>query len=303
MGINTCVPGSGGGAGGRPGGGGEGGHGGGGSIGVFAGAGARVLVIDGSAIHTANGGKGGNGGLGQPGGEGGNGGPPGVDIYEGMYPGTSGGHGGKGGAGGRGGGAAGGASIGVLTVNARATVAADTAITLGQGGQFGIGGHNGWQGTAQKTAQVTTAGETQPGVGDFDGDGIDDATDACPIAPGAGAGCPADAPAGGGGQAGDGPTGSTGPDAGPVTVKRLPASSCMPRRVFRVRINRAQGAPEERAPDARRPPHPAREGQAALDREDRPPPQQADEAHPHDPRTHDERSRTGRSGTDRTCRV
>ena len=239
MGINTCVPGSGGGAGGRPGAGGEGGHGGGGSIGVFAGAGARVLVIDGSAIHTANGGKGGNGGLGQPGGEGGNGGPPGVDIYEGMYPGTSGGHGGKGGPGGRGGGAAGGASIGVLTINARAVVAADTAITLGQGGQFGIGGHNGWQGVAQKTAQVTTAGGTQPGIGDFDGDGIADDTDACPIAAGTGTGCPADAPAdsGGGPSGGGGSTGSTGPSTGPVTVSVLPASSCVSKRVFRLRIN------------------------------------------------------------------
>ena len=53
MGQNTCIPGSGGGAGGRPGVGGEGGKGGGGSIGVFAGAGAHALVIDGSVIHTA----------------------------------------------------------------------------------------------------------------------------------------------------------------------------------------------------------------------------------------------------------
>jgi hypothetical protein len=167
-----------------------------------------------------------------------------VDIYEGMYPGTSGGHGGKGGPGGSGGGAAGGASIGVLTINARATVAADTAITLGQGGAFGIGGHNGWQGVAQKTAQVTTAGGTQPSVGDFDGDGIADTTDACPIAAGPGNGCPTDPPSGSGsgGNTGSGGgtssgTGSTGSSAGPVTVSVLPASSCVARRLFRIRIN------------------------------------------------------------------
>ncbi len=250
MGIDTCVPGSGGGAGGRPGAGGEGGHGGGGSIGVFAGAGAHVLVIDGSVIQTADGGKGGNGGLGQPGGAGGDGGPPGVDIYEGMYPGTSGGHGGLGGAGGQGGGAAGGASIGVLAIDAREVVAPDTTITLGKGGQNGTGGHNGWQGVAQPTAQVTTANGSLPAMGDFDGDGIDDASDACPIAAGNGNGCPVDPSAdpgsagsgsgsgsGGSGASGAAPAGSGAPGSGAVAVSVLPASSCVSKRLFRIRIN------------------------------------------------------------------
>ena len=78
MSENTCMPGSGGGAGGRPGAGGKGGSGGGGSIGVYVGEGAYALVLDGSVIHAADGGKGGNGGLGQPGGDGGEGGSSGT---------------------------------------------------------------------------------------------------------------------------------------------------------------------------------------------------------------------------------
>jgi hypothetical protein len=243
MGQNTCIPGSGGGAGGRPGEGGKGGKAGGGSIGVFAGAGAHVLVVDSSIIHAADGGKGGNGGLGQPGGEGGDGGDPGVDFYEnGQWPGTAGGHGGKGGAGGRGGGAAGGASIGVLAIDARETVTADATITVGKGGMFGVGGHNGWQGLAQNTAQVTTANGSIPPVGDFDGDGIADDADSCPIAAGTNNGCPVDAPTGP--VAGD-PTATppastgtaSGAGAGEVTVAVLPASSCVSKRVFKIRIN------------------------------------------------------------------
>jgi len=241
MGQNTCIPGSGGGAGGRPGEGGKGGTGGGGSIGVFAGAGAHVLVVDGSVIHTADGGKGGNGGLGQPGGDGGDGGDPGVDFYEnGQYPGTAGGHGGKGGAGGRGGGAAGGASIGVLAIDARETVADDTTITLGKGGMFGIGGHNGWQGLAQSTAQVTTANGSTPPVGDFDGDGVADDVDGCPIAAGTNDGCPVAAPAGpvAGDPSATGPVGSgTASGSGAVAVNVLPASSCIAKKVFKVRLN------------------------------------------------------------------
>jgi hypothetical protein len=243
MGQNTCIPGSGGGAGGRPGEGGKGGKAGGGSIGVFAGAGAHVLVVDSSIIHAADGGKGGNGGLGQPGGEGGDGGDPGVDFYEnGQWPGTAGGHGGKGGAGGRGGGAAGGASIGVLAIDARETVTANATITVGKGGMFGVGGHNGWQGLAQNTAQVTTANGSIPPVGDFDGDGITDDADSCPIAAGTNNGCPVDAPTGP--VAGD-PTATppastgtaSGAGAGEVTVAVLPASSCVSKRVFKIRIN------------------------------------------------------------------
>jgi hypothetical protein len=252
MGDNTCIPGSGGGAGGRPGVGGEGGKGGGGSIGVFAGAGAHALVIDGSVIQTANGGKGGNGGFGQPGGAGGQGGDPGIDIYDnGQYPGTAGGNGGPGGAGGRGGPGAGGASIGVLAIDARAVVAADTQITVGSGGLGGVGSYNGWVGLSLKSIQLTTLAGSLPAMGDFDGDGLDDSADACPIAPGGGNGCPADAPAplADGGQTGSVPTTGSGsesgatpvstatPPTGTVTVSVLPASSCVSRGVFRIRIN------------------------------------------------------------------
>ena len=236
--YNICVPGSGGGAGGRPGVGGAGGKGGGGSIGVFAGTGAHVLVVDNSVIHTADGGHGGNGGMGQPGGAGGDGGPSGVDIYDHKFPSGAGGAGGGGGAGGRGGGGAGGASVGVLAIDARATVAPDTAITVGAGGGFGIGGYNGWQGRSEKTDQVTTANGTVPAMGDFDGDGIADDADACPIAAGSGTGCPADPPAGP--VAGD-PTataaGSTTSGSGAVAVSVLPTSSCVAKRVFAIRIN------------------------------------------------------------------
>jgi hypothetical protein len=256
MGDNTCIPGSGGGAGGRPGDGGEGGKGGGGSIGVFAGAGAHALVIDGSVIHTADGGKGGNGGYGQPGGAGGQGGPPGIDIYDNKWPGTAGGYGGAGGAGGRGGPGAGGASIGVLAIDARAVVAGDTQITIGAGGLGGVGSYNGWVGMALKSIQLTTAGGSLPAMGDFDGDGVGDATDACPIAAGPGTGCPVEAPAppppptggvptsgsggvptGGSGEAtGTAPAGSTASGTAAVAVRVLPSSSCFARQVFRIRI-------------------------------------------------------------------
>jgi hypothetical protein len=190
-----CLPGSGGGAGGRPGAGGAGGKGGGGSIGVFAGAGARALVLDGSVIHTANGGKGGNGAAGQPGGAGGPGGPAGVATYYGVtHHSGHGGNGGYGGQGGQGGGGAGGASIGVLAIDARAFVDPGTTITVGTGGAGGIAGFDGKPGVAQKTAQVTTAGGSLPPVGDFDGDGVDNGTDACPVAAGTGNGCPAPPP-------------------------------------------------------------------------------------------------------------
>lgn len=239
MGADTCIPGSGGGAGGRPGAGGQGGQGGGGSIGVFAGQGARVLVTDGSVIHTADGGKGGNGGVGQPGGAGGAGGDPGIDIYDnGQWPGTAGGHGGKGGDGGQGGGGAGGASVGVLAVDSRAVVAPDTTITLGKGGAFGTGGHNGWTGVAQKAAQLTTAGGSLPAMGDFDGDGIGDDTDACPIAAGPGNGCPVPVePVGSGGKPAPGTSAASGAGAGAGAVSVLPASKCVAKRLFKIRIN------------------------------------------------------------------
>ncbi|HEY7632645.1 MAG TPA: hypothetical protein VH817_18210 [Thermoleophilaceae bacterium] len=238
LGISVCLPGSGGGAGGRPGAGGKGGKGGGGSIGILAGQGAHLLVLDGSVIHAADGGKGGNGGLGQPGGAGGDGGDPAVDIYDnGKYPGTSGGHGGKGGNGGQGGGGAGGASVGVLALDSRAVIANDTTITVGKGGGNGIGGHNGWAGVAQKSAQLATAGHSIPAIGDFDGDGLADDTDACPIDAGPGNGCPLPAGSGGSTKGGSGGTGTGPAAAGAVTVSVLPAAGCVAKRVFKIKIN------------------------------------------------------------------
>ncbi len=231
MSENTCMPGSGGGAGGRPGDGGKGGSGGGGSIGVYVGEGAHALVLDGTVIHAADGGKGGNGGLGQPGGAGGEGGPPGPEIYGSEWgPGTSGGNGGKGGDGGQGGGGGGGASVGVLAIDARAVVAPDTTITVGKGGYGGQGGHVGWQGVSKPTAQETTAAGSLPGVGDFDGDGVNDESDACPIAAGPDNGCPETAA---GSSAGAGRTSQ----AGVATVSVLPGMRCLPKRAFMVSLN------------------------------------------------------------------
>jgi hypothetical protein len=227
MSENTCMPGSGGGAGGRPGTGGEGGSGGGGSIGVFVGEGAHAILLDGTVVHAADGGKGGNGGLGQPGGAGGQGGPAGDEIYGPEWgPGTSGGKGGNGGNGGQGGGGAGGASVGVLAVNGRAVVKPDVTITVGKGGYGGQGGHTGWQGISQPVAQVTTIGGSQPAVADFDGDGINDEADACPIAAGTGNGCPV---------ASDGP-GASSSRSSEATVKVLPGG-CLPKGVFKIRLN------------------------------------------------------------------
>ena len=243
----ACLTGSGGGAGGYEGEGGMGGWGGGGSIGVFAGTGARVLIADGTVIHTADGGKGGNGGSYQSGGAGGKGGPA-LDEWIGnkYFKSGAGGNGGYGGNGGRGGGGAGGASVGVVAINARAVVAPDTQITVGAGGAGGISAYNGQTGASLKTSQVTTAGGSIPGLGDFDGDGVDDAADACPIVAGPG-GCPAadgGGTPGGGTPAGGSPGGTTGGTTGStpsgstaVTVSVLPASSCLAKRAFTVRIN------------------------------------------------------------------
>ena len=243
---DPCLVGSGGGSGGLPGVGGKGGQGGGGSIGVFAGTGSHVLVLDGSVIHTAGGGKGGVGVAGQPGGKGGDGGPAGTYSINGYTSHSgAGGAGGYGGQGGQGGGGAGGASVGVLAVDSRAIVAGDTAITLGSGGAGGIGAYDGAAGVAQKIAQVTTAGGSTPGLGDFDGDGVDDAADECPLVAGAGAGCPAvapdgpvagdpsaTAPAGGGSDSNSGSTASSA-----VAVSVLPATTCVRKTVFRIRID------------------------------------------------------------------
>ncbi len=236
-----CVVGAGGGAGGRPGSGGHGGHGGGGSIGLFVGGGAHALVLDGSSIQTSNGGKGGWGPAGQPGGAGGTGGPAASTIISGhYYQAGAGGNGGYGGQGGQGGGGAGGASVGVLAIDARAVAAPDTQISVGLGGAGGKGGFDGQPGAAQKTAEVTTAGGSVPALGDFDGDGIDDAADECPTVPASGTGCPAPSDVPAGPVAGD-PTataaGSTTSGSGAVAVSVLPASSCVAKRVFTIRIN------------------------------------------------------------------
>jgi len=249
----ACLTGSGGGAGGYLGKGGMGGWGGGGSIGVFAGAGGRVLVLDGSTVHTADGGKGGNGGSYQEGGAGGKGGPA-LDEWIGntYFKAGAGGNGGYGGHGGRGGGGAGGASVGVLAINGRAIVAPGTQITVGAGGAGGISAYNGKSGASLPTAQVTTAGGSIPAVGDFDGDGASDTADACPIVPAPG-GCPV--PDAGGTQSGGTQTGGTqtggttsggttgsgsgtsATDSVPVAVRVLPSSSCLAKRAFTIRIN------------------------------------------------------------------
>ena len=239
-----CVVGAGGGAGGRPGSGGHGGHGGGGSIGLFVGGGAHALVLDGSSIQTSNGGKGGWGPAGQPGGAGGIGGPAASTIISGhYYQAGAGGNGGYGGQGGQGGGGAGGASVGVLAIDARAVVAPDTQITVGPGG---AGGHGRLRRPAgrsrRRPPQVTTAGGSVPALGDFDGDGIDDAADTCPIAArGSGTGCPAPVRRPGRIRWRGDPTataaGSTTSGSGAVAVSVLPASSCVAKRVFTIRIN------------------------------------------------------------------
>jgi hypothetical protein len=241
-----CVSGSGGGAGGLGGVGGQGGQGGGGSIGVFAGTGARILVLDASVIHTNNGGHGGFGQPGQPSGPGGLGGAS-ASAFDGQttWFGGAGGNGGWGGEGGRGGGGAGGASIGVLAVDARAVVADDSQITIGSGGLGGNGGNDGKPGVALKTAEVATAGGSVPATGDFDGDGIDDATDVCPLAAGPGDGCPLpqDVPTGpvAGDPAATAPadslSGSGTTATSTVAVSVLPTSPCVYRSVFRIRIN------------------------------------------------------------------
>jgi hypothetical protein len=244
---DPCLVGSGGGSGGLPGVGGKGGQGGGGSIGVFAGTGSHVLVLDGSVIHTADGGKGGLGVAGQPGGKGGVGGPAGVYSINGYTSHSgAGGPGGYGGQGGQGGGGAGGASVGVLAVDSRALVSGDATITVGSGGPGGIGAYDGAAGVAQKAAQVTTAGGSTPADGDFDGDGVADGADACPAVAGTNGGCPAvvpDGPVAGDPAAtapatGDGTSGGSGSTASSaVSVSVLPAATCVRKAVFRIRIN------------------------------------------------------------------
>jgi hypothetical protein len=241
---DPCTVGGGGGAGGRPGTvGGKGGQGGGGSLGVFAGAGAHALVLDGSVIHTGDGGKGGSGATGQPGGPGGTGGKGASQFRNGhFYSSGGGGNGGYGGFAGQGGGGAGGASIGVLTINARMFMTGNSSVTTGSGGAGGYGANNGKPGVALAAASVTRAGGSEPPVGDFDGDGVADDADGCPIAAGTNKGCPVDPPAGpvAGDPSANAPAttpGAGGSGTDPVAVSVLPASSCVSKRVFRIRIN------------------------------------------------------------------
>ena len=106
----------------------------------------------------------------------------------------------------------------------------DTTITVGNGGYGGQGGHVGWQGVSQPSAQVTTVNGSLPAVGDFDGDGVNDESDACPIAAGTGNGCPAADTASGGGA---------GQSSGiaEVAVHVLPGSGCLPKGAFKIRLN------------------------------------------------------------------
>jgi hypothetical protein len=205
-----------------------------------------VVVLDGSTIHTSNGGHGGYGAPGQLSGPGGLGGKK-VSRFDGYTTHTSGagGNGGWGGQGGRGGGGAGGASVGVLAVDGLAVVAGDTTITIGAGGAGGNGANDGKPGVAEKVGQVTTPGGSLPAMGDFDRDGVADDTDLCPIAAGTQNGCPAPEEVPTGPVAGD-PT-ATAPAGGSTTgattsgatatVSVLPAVKCVSKTVFRIRIN------------------------------------------------------------------
>jgi hypothetical protein len=99
--------------------------------------------------------------------------------------------------------------------------------------------HNGWTGVAQQIAQQTTAGGSLPAMGDFDGDGIADDTDACPIEAGSGSGCPAppaDPPSGTSSSGAVAPT-SGGATGAVAAVNVLPAQRCVSRAVFRISIN------------------------------------------------------------------
>ena len=67
-----------------------------------------------------------------------------------------------------------------------------------------------------------------PPVGDFDGDGVSDEADACPIAAGPGNGCPAPEAT---------PTGSDQPGASGVEAVSVLPGGCLPKGVFKIRLN------------------------------------------------------------------
>jgi len=193
--------GGGGGAGGVGGGGGGGGQNGGGSFGLYLSGSIAVVesgsLAGGTAGNGGNGGSGGGGGAGGPGGAGGHGqtaSQPGCTGAAGY--GGAGGAGSAGGAGGAGGGGAGGPSAGLFAVGSKFVIKPGAAVTSGTAG---TGGNTG--GTATKTggdgvaAASMPAGQGNDATTDFDGDGVTDASDACPAVAAGGAdanvdGCP-----------------------------------------------------------------------------------------------------------------
>jgi hypothetical protein len=151
--FNSSGHGGGGGCGGCGGNGGTAGKGGGGSIALLAL--SSPVLLESSALVTADAGNGGNGAAGQIGQKKAGGGGAPLDTQNSC----GGGSGGFGGDGGAGGGGAGGISVGVLWKGAMApTVTVDTTITNGKAGTSGIGGvpgtNNGIAGVTQKVLSL-----------------------------------------------------------------------------------------------------------------------------------------------------
>ena len=252
-------------------------------------------MIDGSVIHTANGGKGGNGGFGQPGGAGGRAGLPGsTSTRTANGPGTAAATAAR---------AATAAAAGPGRAAPRSACSPSTRARWSQPTpDHGRRRRSGRRGFLQRLGrplaediQVTTAAGSLPAMGDFDGDGIDDAADACPIAAGPGNGCPADTPA----PPPDGRRHGRDPDrrhhghhAHRVDDPRHQHRRGERAARFELRVQArlpdphpgAQGAPEDRPPPRGWPQGQARQGPAHLDGSDRPAPQHADQAHPDHPR-------------------
>jgi hypothetical protein len=152
---------------------------GGGSFGVYL-FNSQAAVSDGSTVQAGTGGTGGAGGAGAVGGAGGDGGPGGVPFdcpsKEGGF-GGDGGPGGQGGTGGSGGGGSGGPSIGIFrSATAAATVAARSTVAGGTAGSGGVGPGAAGDGASGQSGAMLPAGGAPT---DFDGDGINDSSDAC----------------------------------------------------------------------------------------------------------------------------
>lgn len=170
-----------GGFGGRGGSGGQGGGWGGASFGLYL-HNATAVVTDASSVAAGNGGEGGNGGDGGSGGSGGDGGlggSGGSGCNTTAGSGGTGGVGGPGGRGGHGGGGPGGPSAAVLRAGTTsfATVSDDSSLTAGSGGN---GGDSSGAGDGANGQAGALLGTTSASAGDFDGDGMTDAADACP---------------------------------------------------------------------------------------------------------------------------